>query len=124
MSKTRPKHLDLRVIKFPLPSIVSGLHRISGALLALSIPFVLYALAGTLSSAERFDAFRACISHPVVKLALLVLLWGFLHHACAGIRFLMMDIHKGVDLPTARLTAKIVMVVSLLLTVIIGGLTW
>ncbi|SMC25534.1 succinate dehydrogenase subunit C [Andreprevotia lacus DSM 23236] len=124
MSKTRPKHLDLRVIKFPLPSIVSGLHRISGALLGLSIPFVLYALSGTLSSGERFDAFRACVGSPVTKLLLLLVLWAFLHHACAGIRFLMMDIHKGVERETARLTAKIVMAVSLSLTVVIGVLVW
>ncbi|TJZ67751.1 succinate dehydrogenase, cytochrome b556 subunit [Chitiniphilus eburneus] len=124
MSKTRPKHLALWNISFPLPAIVSGLHRISGALLSLAIPFVLYALAGTLSSAERFEAFRACIAHPVIKLALLVVLWAFLHHACAGIRFLLMDIHKGVDLPTARLTARIVLAVSLVLTAVIGVVAW
>lgn len=124
MQKTRPKHLDLRVIKFPLPAIVSGLHRISGALLALSIPFMLYALEGSLSSAERFEAFRACLGNPLVKLFLLVVLWGFLHHACAGTRFLFLDMHKGVDLKTARLTSLIVMIVSLSLTVAIGAYAW
>ncbi|QZA79451.1 succinate dehydrogenase, cytochrome b556 subunit [Deefgea tanakiae] len=124
MQKARPKHLNLMVIKFPLPAIVSGLHRISGALLALSIPFMLYALEGSLSSAERFAAFKECIAHPVVKLFLLGVLWAYLHHACAGIRFLMMDIHKGVDLKTARMTSKLVMVVSITLTVIIGAITW
>jgi succinate dehydrogenase / fumarate reductase cytochrome b subunit len=124
MQKARPKHLNLAVIKFPLPAIVSGLHRISGALLALSIPFMLYALEGSLSSAERFAAFKECIAHPVIKLFLLAVLWAYLHHACAGIRFLMMDIHKGVDLKTARLTAKLVLAVSIALTVIIGVITW
>ncbi|WP_255989692.1 succinate dehydrogenase, cytochrome b556 subunit [Chitinolyticbacter albus] len=124
MNKKRPKHLELWNISFPLPAIVSGLHRISGALMSLAIPFVLFALAGTLSSAERFDAFKSCISNPLVKIALLVVLWAFLHHACAGIRFLLMDIHKGVDLPTARLSAKIVLAVSLVLTAVIGVYAW
>ncbi|WP_028456101.1 succinate dehydrogenase, cytochrome b556 subunit [Chitinilyticum litopenaei] len=124
MQKTRPKHLDLRVIKFPLPAIVSGLHRISGALLALSIPFVLYALEGSLASAERFEAFKACIGNPLVKLFLLVVLWGFMHHACAGTRFLFLDMHKGVDLKTARLTSWVVMIVSLSLTAAIGAYAW
>ncbi|MBE9609356.1 succinate dehydrogenase, cytochrome b556 subunit [Chitinilyticum piscinae] len=124
MQKTRPKHLDLRVIKFPLPAIVSGLHRISGALLALSIPFVLYALEGSLASAERFEAFRACLANPLAKLLLLVVLWAFLHHACAGTRFLFLDMHKGTDLKTARATSMIVMVVSLALTAAIGAYAW
>lgn len=124
MQKARPKHLNLMVIKFPLPAIVSGLHRISGALLALSIPFMLYALEGSLSSAERFAAFKECIAHPVVKLFLLGVLWAYLHHACAGTRFLFLDIHKGLDLKTARLTSYIVLAVSLSLTAIIGVITW
>jgi succinate dehydrogenase / fumarate reductase cytochrome b subunit len=124
MQKTRPKHLDLPKIRLPLPGIVSILHRVSGALMFLAIPFMLYALEGSLASAERFDAFRSCISHPLVKLALLGILWAFLHHVCAGVRFLFLDIHKGLDLPTARLTAKLVLVVSLVLTVVIGGLVW
>ncbi|GGP19736.1 succinate dehydrogenase, cytochrome b556 subunit [Silvimonas iriomotensis] len=124
MSQTRPKHLALWQIRLPIPGIVSILHRASGALMFVAIPFMLYALAGSLSSAEHFDAFRACIANPLVKILLLVVLWGFLHHACAGVRFLLLDVHKGLDLATARLTAKLVLVVSLALTVIIGGLTW
>ncbi|UXY13799.1 succinate dehydrogenase, cytochrome b556 subunit [Chitiniphilus purpureus] len=124
MSKTRPKHLALWQIRLPLPGIVSFLHRVSGALLFVAVPFMLYALQGSLSSADAFAAFRSCISHPVVKLGLLAVLWAFLHHACAGIRFLLMDIHKGVDLPTARLSAKLVLAISIALTVLIGVLTW
>ena len=107
-----------------MPSIVSILHRASGALLFIAVPFMLYALQGTLSSADRFEAFRACIGNPVVKMGLLLVLWAFLHHACAGIRFLLMDIQKGIELPMARLSAKLVLVVSIILTVLIGGLTW
>ena len=124
MQKTRPKHLALWQIRLPLPGIVSILHRISGVLMFAAIPLMLYALEGSLASSERFDAFKACIANPLVKLALLALLWAFLHHACAGTRFLFLDIHKGTDLKTARLTAKIVMVVSLALTVMIGAITW
>ncbi|KPC52897.1 succinate dehydrogenase, cytochrome b556 subunit [Amantichitinum ursilacus] len=124
MSATRPKHLAIWQIRMPLPAIVSILHRASGALLFAAVPFMLYALQGTLSSADRFEAFRACIAHPLVKLALLAVLWAFLHHACAGIRFLLMDIHKGVELPKARASAYAVLGVSIVLTIVTGGLTW
>jgi succinate dehydrogenase / fumarate reductase cytochrome b subunit len=124
MQANRPKHLTLWQIRLPLPGIVSILHRISGVALFVMIPFMLYALDGSLSSAARFDAFHACISHPLVKLVLLGVLWAFLHHACAGVRFLFLDVHKGLDLKLARLTARLVVLISLLLTVLIGGLTW
>ncbi|MGL4603893.1 MAG: succinate dehydrogenase, cytochrome b556 subunit, partial [Iodobacter sp.] len=65
MQKTRPKHLEIGKIRLPLPGIISILHRVSGALMFVAIPFMLYALEGSLASAERFDAFRSCISHPL-----------------------------------------------------------
>jgi succinate dehydrogenase / fumarate reductase cytochrome b subunit len=124
MEKTRPKHLDLPKIRLPIPGIVSILHRVSGILMFVAIPFVLALLAGSLSSQAQFDAYRAVVAMPLVKLMLLALLWAFLHHACAGVRFLLLDIHKGLELDTARATAKAVMVVSLVLTAVIGGVLW
>ncbi|WP_269532432.1 succinate dehydrogenase, cytochrome b556 subunit [Chitinimonas sp. BJYL2] len=124
MEKTRPKHLDLPKIRLPIPGIVSILHRVSGAVLFLAIPLVIWLLAGSLASEARYEAFRGFISHPVIKLGLIGLLWAYLHHACAGIRFLFLDVHKGIELDTARNTAKLVMVVSLVLTAVIGGLLW
>ena len=90
----------------------------------LAIPVVFWLLAGSLSSEAQFEAYRGFVSHPIIKLGLLVLLWAYLHHACAGIRFLLLDIHKGLELSTARATAKAVIVVSLALTAIIGGVLW
>lgn len=124
VQKPRPKHLDLPKIKLPLPGFVSILHRISGVLLFIGTPILIALLEGSISSAERFDAYKAFISQPIIKLGLLLILWAFLHHACAGIRFLLLDIHKGIELQTARATAKAVLVVSLLLTVVIGGVLW
>jgi succinate dehydrogenase / fumarate reductase cytochrome b subunit len=92
--------------------------------LFFSLPLLIYLLSGSLSSADAFDSYRAVVAHPLVKLILIGLLWGFLHHAAAGIRFLLLDIHKGLELQTARATAKMVLAVSLSLTAIIGGILW
>ncbi|GGY03137.1 succinate dehydrogenase, cytochrome b556 subunit [Paludibacterium paludis] len=124
MQKQRPKHLDLAKIRLPVPGIVSILHRISGVALFFFLPLLIYLLKGSLSSADTFDSYRAVVGNPLVKLVLLGLLWAFLHHACAGIRFLMLDIHKGLELQTARATAKAVLAVSLALTVILGVIVW
>ncbi|TDR82686.1 succinate dehydrogenase, cytochrome b556 subunit [Paludibacterium purpuratum] len=124
MQKQRPKHLDLAKIRLPVPGIVSILHRVSGVALFLFLPVLIYLLQGSLSSAESFDAFRSVIAHPLVKLVLIGVLWAFLHHAMAGIRFLFLDMHKGLELATARATAKTVLVVSLVLTLILGVAVW
>jgi succinate dehydrogenase / fumarate reductase cytochrome b subunit len=90
----------------------------------LSIPVALWLLSGSLSSEASFEQYRAFIAMPLVKVALLGLLWAYLHHACAGVRFLFLDVHKGVELDTARATAKAVIVVSLVLTALVGGVLW
>ena len=122
--KQRPKHLALNQIRLPLPGIVSILHRISGVGIFLMLPFLLYLLDRSLGSPETFETFAAVVDNWFIKLVLFGLLWAFLHHFCAGIRFLMLDMHKGVDLESARKSSKIVLAVSLTLTVIIGVVLW
>ena len=122
--KQRPKHLALNQIRLPVPGIVSILHRVSGAGLFLLLPFLLYLLDRSLGSAETFETFSAVVDHPLVKLLLMGLLWAYLHHFCAGIRFLLLDMHKGLELETARMSSKIVLGVSIALTLIIGVALW
>jgi succinate dehydrogenase / fumarate reductase cytochrome b subunit len=120
--KKRPLWYNLSLLNLPLPGIVSILHRVSGLLLFLLTAFLLYLLDGTLASAERFEQIRATLAHPLAKLVLLGLLWAYLHHLFAGVRYLFLDIHKGIDLATARTTSGLVLGVSLALTVVLGGL--
>ena len=124
-AKARPVYLDLPRIRLPLPGIVSILHRISGALLFLvGIPLLLVAASMSLASPESFAELRGDFSHPLAKLALLALAWAYLHHFCAGIRFLLLDVHKGIDLPGARRSSVVVLVVSLALTAAVGARLW
>jgi succinate dehydrogenase / fumarate reductase cytochrome b subunit len=120
LKKKRPLWYKLSPLNLPLPGLVSILHRISGAVLFLLLLWLLYLLDQSLTSAERFEAVRQTIAQPLVKLVLLGLLWAFLHHLCAGIRYLFLDVHKGVDLATARATSVAVIAVSLVLTALAG----
>jgi succinate dehydrogenase cytochrome b subunit len=126
--KSRPKYLSLPAILFeirlPLPGWVSILHRISGALLFLAVLWLLYLLDRSLTSQAGFDAVRHYVGLVPVKLGLLVILWAFCHHFCAGIRYLFLDLDKGVDLATARLTSWMVLAASLLLTAWLGAKLW
>jgi succinate dehydrogenase / fumarate reductase cytochrome b subunit len=120
LKKNRPLWYNLSLLNLPLPGVVSILHRISGALLFLFAAWLLYLLDASLDSPERYAAIKATLVHPLARLVLLGLLWAFLHHLCAGVRYLFLDIHKGVDLPTARLTSGLVLGVSVALTAVLG----
>ena len=127
--KARPKHLNLLQIRLPLPGIVSILHRVSGVCLFLCLPLILWLFGASLGSRDQLDAFNEVFNFgilglPLVKLVVLGLLWSYLHHFCAGIRFLLLDMHVGIELPAARLSSWIVLAVSLTLTVVIGVLIW
>lgn len=124
MAKSRPKHLNLFQIKLPIPGIVSILHRVSGAGLFLMLPFLLYLLQASLQSPSSYVLFRDLLSNVLVKLLLLGLLWAFLNHFCAGIRYLLLDVHVGVELAPARASSYVVLGASLLLTVVFGVWLW
>ncbi len=119
--KPRPKFLALNEIRLPLPGFVSILHRVSGAGLFLMLPLLIWLLQLSLGSTpESASTFKAVAGNPVVKLVLFGLCWAYLHHFCAGIRFLLLDIHVGIEKQQARSSATGVLVVSLGLTLIVA----
>ena len=123
--KKRPKHLEVWKIRLPLPGMVSILHRVSGVVMFLVlIPVLLALLEGSMASQESFEDLRFQLGNPLVKLVLVGLAWAFLHHFCAGIRYLLMDLHLGTDLPTARLWSKAVLVSSGVLTLLVAVALW
>lgn len=123
--KSRPVYLNLVAIRLPVPGIVSILHRVSGAVLFLfALPLLLYAVQASLASAESFAALQTFLAHPLVKLVTIGFVWAYLHHFCAGIRYLLIDVHVGDDLAPARRSSVIVLVVSLLLTLFVAVRLW
>ena len=124
MLPKRPKHLALHQIKLPLPGLVSILHRISGLLLFAALPLLLLMLQYSLNSIETYTQLQQALSHPLAKLAMLGLLWAFLHHFFAGLRFLAIDMHLVDNLKQARDSSKVVLVTSLLLTALLGAKLW
>jgi succinate dehydrogenase / fumarate reductase cytochrome b subunit len=124
ISKPRPKHLDLIRIKLPLPGFVSILHRASGALLFLALPLLLAAFDQSLRSIETYTSLTEYLAHPLAKIFVLGMTWALLHHFCAGLRYLALDLHLLHGLAGARTSSKWVLAVSLLLTVVVGVKLW
>ncbi len=119
--KPRPKNLDLTTIQLPLPGKVSILHRVSGAGMFLCFPLLLWLFSASLTSAESFATFKALFSTLPAKVVLAGLIWAFVHHFCAGIRFLLLDLHIGIEKEEARKSAVAVLAVSIPLTLILWG---
>ena len=128
--KLRPKYLTLPAILFeirlPLPGWVSILHRVSGAWLVFPFAaWLLYMLDASLASEASFERIRTHYLQMLwVKIGLLVFIWAYCHHFCAGIRFLLLDLNKGIELRQARASSVIVLVVSLALTAVFGARLW
>src|SRR4051812_36897943 len=122
--KPRPVWYNLSPVNLPAPGLVSIFHRISGILLFLALLWVVYLLDLSLRSEADFNHLKEYLGYPIVKLGLLVLGWAFLHHFFAGIRYLLLDMQKGIELPAARASSFMVFAVSLVSTVILGAWLW
>jgi succinate dehydrogenase / fumarate reductase cytochrome b subunit len=98
--------------------MVSIMHRISGSALFLALPFVLWLFDLSLISEDSYDRLTLVASNGLVKLVLLGLIWAFLHHLVAGIRYLVLDMLVGLERAQARKNALAVYAVSLPLTLL------
>jgi succinate dehydrogenase / fumarate reductase cytochrome b subunit len=123
--KSRPQYSNIHITqimhyRLPLAGLVSILHRISGALMFLLLPFVLYLLEQSITSEVSFERLHAIVAHPFSKLIILALSWAYLHHFAAGIRHLFMDMHVGLSKDGSRHSAFSVLAVSLFLTLLVA----
>ena len=125
-TKPRPKYLELFTLapKMAITAKASILHRITGFLLFLSIPFILYVLHQSLTNPDFYTTLYGVVATPVVKIIYLIFLFAFMFHMCAGVRYLFLDMHKGVEFKTAKKTAWATIVVSIVLTIVIGVMVW
>jgi len=121
---------DLPTYRMPPSAVVSILHRVSGALMFVLLPFVIWLFDTSLSSEISFARFRSAFQHGIgfvpgvlIKLVTLALIWAYLHHLAAGLRFLWLDVsHRSVNREFGCYkSGRVVLVVSLVLTVILGA---
>ena len=88
------------------------------------IPLLLCGLQQLLQSPDSFDGILKGLREPLIKLGLLLPLWFFLHHLCAGIRHLLLDLQIGLALTQARASSRWVLIIGFILTVASGVLLW
>ncbi|MBS7350222.1 MAG: succinate dehydrogenase, cytochrome b556 subunit [Comamonas sp.] len=130
-AKKRPEFRNINVFKdlttyrLPWAGKVSILHRVSGMLMFVLLPFLIWMFDLSLSSEVSFDGFKAAFNGDwgwLLKLMALGLIWGYLHHLCAGIRHILFDLnHELVNKEFGNSSALTVLAVSLGLTVVLGA---
>lgn len=123
MNQPRPKNLNLFTISFPLPAIVSILHRISGAFLFLCIPFALWLLQLSLTE-SGFEILQEWMNSLFVKAVLWIIFVPFIFHLVAGIRHLLSDIHIGDTLKMGRIMSVLTFIISAVLVILAGVWLW
>ncbi|MCT9812859.1 succinate dehydrogenase, cytochrome b556 subunit [Acidovorax sp. Be4] len=135
LAKKRPEFRNINALKdlptyrMPVAAWVSILHRASGAIMLLLLPFILWMFDKSLTSEISFDAFTAAfragigfVPGAVLKLVVLVLIWAYLHHFTAGLRHIWMDIsHAAVTKEFGKSSAIATLVISLSLTAVLGA---
>jgi succinate dehydrogenase / fumarate reductase cytochrome b subunit len=122
---TPPKFLDLLRIQMPVGAVLSIAHRVSGVMLFLSLPLMVYLLGLSLQGPAGYERAQDWLGSLPVQMLLILLAWSVFHHLLAGIRHLLLDIHVGVDRPQARRSAWLVNLaaLALLLWVLVERLT-
>lgn len=108
----RPVHLNLLQIRLPVPGVMSILHRVSGALLSIAVPFGIYLLDLSLRGPEGYVQAQLLLDHWFSRLLLLGVFWALLHHLFAGIRYLLLDVDVGIEKPYYRWSAWAVLLAS------------
>ena len=119
---------DLPTYRLPAAGIVSILHRISGLLMFLLLPFIIWMFDTSVSSEISFAKFSAAfnvglgfVPGVLVKLVALALIWAYLHHMIAGIRHVYMDVNHAVTKEFGKSSAIVTLVLSLGLTAALGA---
>ena len=130
-AKKRPEFRNLNLFKdlptyrLPLAGILSILHRVSGLLMFLLLPFIIWMMDKSLTSEISYESFTAVFQSSYgwfAKLVCLALIWAYLHHFCAGMRHLFMDVnHHAVTKQFGKTSALVCFVISLLLTAALGA---
>ena len=134
LAKKRPEFrninalTDLPTYRLPAAGIVSILHRISGLIMFLLLPLLVWMFDTSVSSEISFAKFSAAftvglgfVPAVLVKVVVLSLIWAYLHHAIAGVRHVYMDVCHAVSKEFGKSSAIATLVLSLSLTAALGA---
>ena len=121
----RPVNLDLTQFRFPVAAISSIMHRITGFVLFVTFPIILYALGyGLASETNYLHIQEEWLKHGLIQFGVWMCLWTLGCHFCSGIRHLLLDFGLFESIQGGRYSAWAVIVASLIVAVLAGVWVW
>jgi succinate dehydrogenase / fumarate reductase cytochrome b subunit len=123
-STQRPVFLNLLQIRLPLGGVLSIIHRVSGILLVVAIPALIYFLQLLNGGEESFAQAQALLQTVSGKISFSLITWMLIQHSMSGIRHLLMDLDFSYNKHIARTTAMVAFAFSFILIVVTGALIW
>ncbi len=124
LTKKRPVFLNLLQIRLPVTGVVSILHRVSGVVLALCVPLLIYLFDLSTRSPDAYAQALHLLGHPLVKLLATLGLWMLGYHVLNGVRVLLIDIDIGVQKTSARRSAWLVHAGAALILLLAIAVIW
>jgi succinate dehydrogenase / fumarate reductase cytochrome b subunit len=115
----RPLSPHLSIYRFQFTMLTSIMHRITGVGLAVAAALVVWWFLALATSEDYFKTADAVLNSVLGSIILIIALWGLSYHLCNGIRHLLWDIGKGLDLKTAYASAIGVFAGSAVITVLV-----
>jgi succinate dehydrogenase / fumarate reductase cytochrome b subunit len=124
VKKQRPVNLDLNTIKFPPSATSSILHRITGVAMFFALLFVIWAWAVSLGSADDFSYVQSLMDGVIAKIIAIGTLSALTYHILGGIRHGIMDMGYWEELESGNTSARVVIGLWVVLTIVIGVVLW
>lgn len=122
--KNRPVNLDIAAMRFPITAITSIIHRLTGVLLFVLIPFALYGLDRSLSSQDGFNAIKSFMTNPIMKIVMWFCFSGLFYHVIAGVRHMLMDIGVAEEKSSGKIGAWLVIVLAVVASALLAIREW
>jgi succinate dehydrogenase / fumarate reductase, cytochrome b subunit len=122
--KNRPVNLDIAAMRLPITAITSIIHRATGVLLFVLIPFALYGLDRSLASQAGFDAIKSFMTNPIMKIVIWFSFSGLFYHIIAGVRHLLMDIGVAEEKSSGKIGAWLVIVLAVAASALLAVREW
>jgi len=120
----RPLSPHLQIYKLGWTGIPSIMNRITGAAITVGSLLVVYWLIALASGPEAYATAQGFFGNILVKIALFGFTWALIYHTLAGIRHLFWDFGVGIHVPSVVKLAKVTIVGSVILTVLVWILAY
>lgn len=124
MNQKRPVNLDLTTLSFPVTAITSIMHRLSGIAVFLLLPYMFYLLQQSLSSSQGFADVQMMMQNSMHKLLVWLFVSALFYHFMAGVRHIISDFGYGETITTAKKTANVLLLLTVISTIGLGVWIW